>query len=145
MLQAWQITEHLLHSFELRHKKNFMLLLHSRYHCTLASDNYNLVWILFLDMIIMSRFPRCSFSRENLRGLLPKLNIENKLDSRYGPCTRFFLFLPPTKLRWGNVLTRLCLSIHSGCQCDHYPWCIGTPCTALLNMGPQDPQAPTLC
>ena len=30
-----------------------------------------------------------------------------------------------TKLREGNVFSRICLSVHTGTQCDHYPWCIG--------------------
>ena len=51
--------------------------------------------------------------------------------SRHGPLSGKHFYLPSTKLREGNVFTRVCLSVHRdvGSPCDHYPWCIGLYCT----------------
>ena len=39
-------------------------------------------------------------------------------------------YRPPTKLRKGNVFSRICLSFCPwGVSCDHYLWCIGSHCT----------------
>ena len=37
-------------------------------------------------------------------------------------------YCPPTKLREGNVFSRVCLSTRKGVPCDHYPQCIGPHC-----------------
>ena len=40
------------------------------------------------------------------------------------------------KLWEGNVFTGVCLSIHGGSSCDHYPWCTGPHCTGPPTASP---------
>ena len=51
------------------------------------------------------------------------------------------IYRPTTKLGEGNVFSRVCLSIHVGVPCDHYPWCTGLhhtwPSQALASPPPK--------
>ena len=44
------------------------------------------------------------------------------------------IYRPPTKMRKGNVFSRVCPSAipSTWVPCNHYPWCIGPDCTAPL-------------